>query len=345
MKKNIDFFEDFYRQYGAPMIHEHFPEYEGRIAVGVVGEGSDAFGFDDEISRDHHFGLGFCMWLHAADYAKIGEKLENIYRNLLAGKGEAFARSVWGEKAAQFHPRYDSVRGVSTITDFYCDVLQIPKADEEELLIGNGVYDAEECYLATAVNGRVFRDDERTFSLIRERLLKHYPEGLRRKKIARALQCFSQGGQMDYQRSMVRKDYVAARLAQGQAARCAMHLAYLLNRTYMPYEKWQRRGLSDLLILSEMGPILDALSLLNVQDKAWANKAYDPVEVNYEDNAVVLIEKLAQLILAQLKAQGLIQANGTGGRELSALDKNFVPTRDTFLKAYVKEVADSAATR
>ena len=37
----------FYREKVAGMIHDKFAEYEGRIAVGIAGEGSDCFGYDD----------------------------------------------------------------------------------------------------------------------------------------------------------------------------------------------------------------------------------------------------------------------------------------------------------
>lgn len=46
----------FYDRSVAGMIRERFPEYKGRIAVGIAGKGSDCFGYDDEISRDHDFG-------------------------------------------------------------------------------------------------------------------------------------------------------------------------------------------------------------------------------------------------------------------------------------------------
>ena len=39
----------FYENKVAPMIHEKFAEYESHIAVGLSGEGSDCFGFDDFI--------------------------------------------------------------------------------------------------------------------------------------------------------------------------------------------------------------------------------------------------------------------------------------------------------
>lgn len=52
------------------------------LAVGLVGEGSDCFGFDDKISRDHDFGPGFCIWLTKENYEKIGEELQDEYNKL-----------------------------------------------------------------------------------------------------------------------------------------------------------------------------------------------------------------------------------------------------------------------
>lgn len=51
----------FYEEHVADLIHTGFREYETRIAVGIAGEGSDCFGYDDEISRDHDFGTGVCL--------------------------------------------------------------------------------------------------------------------------------------------------------------------------------------------------------------------------------------------------------------------------------------------
>lgn len=64
-----------YTERGARLIHERFPEYEERIAVGLVGRGSQCFGYDDIISRDHDFTKGFCLFLTDEDDAKIGVAL------------------------------------------------------------------------------------------------------------------------------------------------------------------------------------------------------------------------------------------------------------------------------
>ena len=53
----------YYRSIGHPMIRERFADCEDRLAVGLVGPGSECFGFDDELSHDHDWGPAFCLWL------------------------------------------------------------------------------------------------------------------------------------------------------------------------------------------------------------------------------------------------------------------------------------------
>ena len=44
-KSTLAVCRDFYEQYGKEMIHKKFPAFEKRIAVGLVGEGSECFGY------------------------------------------------------------------------------------------------------------------------------------------------------------------------------------------------------------------------------------------------------------------------------------------------------------
>jgi len=80
--KGLELSEKYFDAYGMPLIRRRIKEYESRIAAGLVGDGSECYGFDDEISRDHDWGLGFCIWLTENDYEKIGKELEYEFSKL-----------------------------------------------------------------------------------------------------------------------------------------------------------------------------------------------------------------------------------------------------------------------
>ena len=64
--KGLELSERFYRDHGEPMLRE-FPELLPLISAGLVGGGSECLGFDDELSRDHDFEAGFCIFIPDED--------------------------------------------------------------------------------------------------------------------------------------------------------------------------------------------------------------------------------------------------------------------------------------
>ncbi len=236
----------YYEKYGAPMIHEKFPKYEDRIATGLVGEGSECFGFDDGYSTDHDFGPGFCMWLAKEDYKKIGKKLQKEY--------DALPKEFMG------YTRLDTANagkrvGVFTIGKFYkkfTGLKRAPETDEE----WTGINEAG---IAHAVNGEVFRDDLGAFTWIRNRLNGYYPDNVWRCRIAQAAALMSQTGQYNYPRMIRRGDLVIATVYFSEFIRNTMQILYLLNRTYAPYDKWMYKGLEK---LGSVGKIPEKLGTL-----------------------------------------------------------------------------------
>lgn len=80
MSKAFDSSRRFYDAYVAEMIKDKFSQYEDRIAVGIAGEGSDCFGYDDFMSRDHDFGTGVCLWLDDDDMKEFGNELSESHK-------------------------------------------------------------------------------------------------------------------------------------------------------------------------------------------------------------------------------------------------------------------------
>ena len=94
----------FWTQMGKPMIAAKYPQYAGRIAAGLVGHGSECYGFDDAYSQDHDFGPRFCLWLTDEDYAAIGEQLEVDYEAL----PRKFSVDAQGRVTFEAHARSDA---------------------------------------------------------------------------------------------------------------------------------------------------------------------------------------------------------------------------------------------
>ncbi len=280
-KSNLERSRIFYENYGKKMIREKFPEYESRIAVGLVGEGSDCFGFDDAISMDHDYSVGFCMWLTDDDYQEIGAGLNKAYQELVNQYGDVNLQDDFIMQR----------RGAFAIKEFYRDVLG----------------QQEEYELAQATNGRVFRDDLGEFSGIRNELLKYYSEKIWREKLSKALHDYSQYAQSNYPRMMARKDYVTAGICVGKAAECAMDIAYLLDRTYVPYYKWKKKGLEKLKVLPELSELLEELACIPCQKDAWEGYLYNASHMNEKDACIVVLERIAAAIVEELSTQGLIQ--------------------------------------
>ncbi len=266
----------FYEEYGRPMIRQKFPMYENVIAVGLVGEGSECFGFDDQVSRDHDFGPGFCLWLTDQVYDEIGEELQRAYEELPSTyMGITRFTTLKAQKRV----------GVFRIGDFYEGLIglrDVPTTQNQWLFL-------EDYRLATAVNGRVFRDDLGEFTRIRRGILSYYPEEVRIKKIAREAALMAQSGQYNYSRMFGRGERVTASIALSEFMKHTMSMVYLLNRTYAPFYKWMHRGMGRLLVLTEIREILNALVDFPAGDERIPQT----------------IEMIVALIIAEMKKQGL----------------------------------------
>lgn len=234
----------YYEEYGLPMIKEQFAEYENRIAVGLAGMGSDCFGFDDEISRDHDFGAGFCLWLTDEDNELFGFELARAYSRL----PKEFLGFEKGKSNYYANSRY----GVKTISDFYLPLTGKKGAPEtvwEWLNI-------PEHSLAAAVNGSIFRDDLGEFTKIREMILYGMPEDIRLKKFSARAAIMAQSGQYNYPRCVAHGEKGAAALAVSEFVKNTVSLVYLINGKYAPFYKWVLRGMENLEIFSDFAPIL-----------------------------------------------------------------------------------------
>ena len=53
----------FFLQYAQPELEQKFPQWAPHVAAGLVGNGSECFGYDDAISTDNDWGIDFYLWV------------------------------------------------------------------------------------------------------------------------------------------------------------------------------------------------------------------------------------------------------------------------------------------
>ena len=80
--QGIELSRRYFEEYGVPMIKNGFSDIEDQLACGIVGEGSECLGCDDEISRDHDFAPGFTVWISRETDEKYGFRLMRAYESL-----------------------------------------------------------------------------------------------------------------------------------------------------------------------------------------------------------------------------------------------------------------------
>ena len=276
--KGLELSKQYYEAYGRQML-SRFPELENEYAVGLVGRGSECFGFDDEISKDHDYGPSFCIWLKKEIYERYGNRLQAAY--------DEMPREFMGFPARIMEETGHGRVGVLCIEDFYFGLLgidDVPQTNSEWLRL-------EDENLATATNGEVFEDRLGLFSRIREGLLSYYPEDVRLKKIAARMAKAARAGQYNYVRAMRRGERVAAELFLHEFIKEIMELVYLLNRRYAPFTKWMHKGMEDLPTCSEIGDMI--------------NLFYQVKEPENALERTLIVEAICNIVVQELQAQGL----------------------------------------
>lgn len=156
--KGMEIARNFFENEILPFFEQKYIAILPLLAFGLVGQGSECFGYDDEISRDHDFGKRCCIWLD-----------ESINQSLK-----------------------DNIIKTTSKMDGRVDVYYVHEFYKKYTLYDNGpvgIYEFRKVpsdLLATATNGEVFYDKLGKFTQIRERLLEFYPQDLVYKKMAYA---------------------------------------------------------------------------------------------------------------------------------------------------------------
>lgn len=278
----LELSEAYFEEYGREMLQRHSQLGE-RVAVGLCGGGSECWGFDDEVSRDHDWGPSFCvfcdddmsdgdMFILEKEYLKLPESFRG-HTVSASSKGGYGRRGVM--RCGEFYSRYTGFSGA-------------PKT------LNDWLYTPDECF-AEAVNGKVFYDGSGAFSDVRRAIVNDRPEDVRIKKICARAAEMAQYGQYNFLRCYSHGEHGAAMLALSSFVMSAAKMIFLLNRSYCPYYKWALRALRALPVLGDMA---DVLEFLLCSDNTG----------NGREKAAV-VEDICALVIEEMRCQGLTDSD------------------------------------
>lgn len=214
----------YFTELVAPTIRRHVPEL--RYAAARLGSGSEVLGLDDEISRDHDWGLRLQLFVADTDVTRLRSTLEDHLPTEFDGHPVRFGFS--SDPAARLRIDVDSVDS-ATKQHLGFDPRRDASVQDWLSLSGQAVLEI------TA--GEVFRDAVGDLTSLREALA-WYPDDVWRYVIACDWQRIDQELPL-MQRAGHRGDDLGSRVIAARLVDVTMHLGFLLCRQWVPYPKWR----------------------------------------------------------------------------------------------------------
>lgn len=290
--KGLAIAEDFFLQWGKPLLEQEFPDLIGRIAAGRFS-GSDVLGADDAISRDHNWGPQFSLYLSAADFRQVGTQVAERMNRAAPKQWHGYWVDGAGDQNVLIECIPDWIReaiGFSSIpqTDGAWGIIVRPRE------IG-GAVEARESALYYLKHGALWLNNSAEFAQWRSALA-YYPEQVWYARLAE--ECFRlwQHGEYNFvQRVAKRGDPLATRLCLGKFAEGVMRISLLLQRDYTPYWKWLTYAFRKLDRAAHYAPMLESL-----------------LSATEAEEQVKLVTQLCHDIHQDLLATGVITGQGVG---------------------------------
>jgi len=256
---------DFCREVVMPWLRHELGDDFDRVAVAVIGTGSDVLGLDDDLSRDHHWSPRANTMLCRADADRLLPRLVAALENRPP------------DNFRDYSIRYDrtGMLGLcaNVVEDFFARFLgtdQLPRTDADWLALC-------EVDLSHVTSGAIVHDGPGELTRRREHLA-YYPDAIWKKRIADwCMYITGREAPYNYNRAVKRADELTGLIYLGQYFKRVMEMCYMLNRRYGPYTKWLNRTFRRLpKYVDRIAPGLDAV----LAETDGRRRVFQMVEVN-----------------------------------------------------------------
>lgn len=363
--KGIELVERFFYEIIEPMLDAGYPDLQ--YAAAFLGGGSEVLGYDDEISKDHDWGLRLNLFVRDE---QLSGQIDQFFRDELPGDFLGFS-THWGEaddkgvrlmtesSGSGINHRID----ICTVQQYVNRKLNLPinQIDElSEISLAQWLSFAEQSLLEF-VSGKVFKDSFGGLSKARE-YLKYYPKAM---WIFAILGEWNQIAEEQVFMSRVGDtgSDTGSRMIATSMVNRIIRLAIHLESRYIPYTKWTARAFEDTDLYGVLSTIIT--KILDCKDwrerEELVNQAlglvierhielglvkryvYGPVQFHSRDYYIIncepLIKELSMELPGELKA--IFQNIGTINQIISY--SNIIPYKDfqgaslAFYKSLISE--------
>jgi hypothetical protein len=248
----------FFEAVVKPILETHFPEITAVTAFGLFGYGSEALGLDDQYSRDHHWGVRIDALLPESVTAEIQQQI-------IATVGANLPQTYRGHSLYAAH-LVGAGLALDTLPHFLRRTIGLPRAPQTDV---EWLHIPEEDIMHV-INGEVWHDTLGEFTAVRQALKQYYPEPVRLRRIAHWCRYFSGMGSYALKRAILRDNAYYATITFSRALKWAVQLAFMLERTYYPYDKWIMAHFARLpRLAAPLKPLVDEAVRLST---SWERK-------------------------------------------------------------------------
>lgn len=273
--KGLDLCQVFFTEAVRPLLTHHFPHL--RYAAGRLGGGSDVLGFDTPQSRDHDWGPRLTLFLREEELASQVPAIDKMLRQELPltilGYPTNYGRhpdDTTHLELTDQHPVNHLVE-FTTAARFFRGYLAL---DMDRAMRPADWLILPSQRLATIRNGRLFHDAVGEVTAVRQGL-HFYPHDVWLYLLA------GQWNRLAQEEPFVGRtgdvgDDLGSRLIAARQIHNLMHLTFLLEKAYAPYNKWFGTAFAQLPCATDLRPLFDQVWQANNWQarEAALNEAY-----------------------------------------------------------------------
>ncbi|MCA9231651.1 MAG: DUF4037 domain-containing protein [Planctomycetales bacterium] len=259
-----------------PLLQQELADDFDRLAIAIVGTGSDVLGLDDEISRDHHWGPRANVMYLRADAPRVADQVRAVLSKVPPKFGQYDVQidigNLTGVCCCQIEDFFGRFLGTEQLPASDLDWVRLCEVDLFHVTAGTIVYDGP---------GELTRRCD---------YLAYYPDAVWRKRLADwCMYVTGREAPYNLHRVAKRNDDLTCTIYFGLCIKRLMELCFTLNRRYAPYTKWLNRLFRNLPnYADQLAPMIDAA----VAEPAWNKKVQLLIDANY-----VIADALADLQL------------------------------------------------